>query len=99
MRYDPRLREQGENPFQLDSKAPSIPLKEYAYQELRYSMLIRSDPEAARQLLKLAEEDVLRRWRVYESRAAMPGELIPVSPEPLRPEPAMAGALSEKPTG
>jgi pyruvate-ferredoxin/flavodoxin oxidoreductase len=99
LRYDPRLRQLGKNPFQLDSKPPSIPLKDYANQEARYSMLMRSDPEAARHLLKLAEEDVLRRWRVYQSRAAMPGELIPLSPDPPRTESAMAGALSEKPTG
>jgi len=30
MRYNPMLRAEGKNPFQLDSKAPSIPLKEYA---------------------------------------------------------------------
>ncbi len=48
MRYNPALRKEGKNPFQLDSKAPSITLKQYAYQEARYSMLARSDPEAAR---------------------------------------------------
>ena len=46
MRYNPALREQGKNPFQLDSKAPSIPLKQYMYEEARYSMLARSHPEA-----------------------------------------------------
>jgi pyruvate-ferredoxin/flavodoxin oxidoreductase len=96
MRYDPRLREQGKNPFQLDSKAPSIPLKEYAYQELRYSMLIRSEPEAARKLLQQAEQDLLRRWRVYEGRAAMPGEPKELPPEPPRPEPSITGSVSEE---
>ena len=74
LRYDPGLREQGKNPFQLDSKPPTIPLKQYIYQEARYSMLVRSDPRAARELLRLAEDDVERQWRVYESRAAMTGE-------------------------
>jgi len=46
MRYNPALRLEGKNPFLLDSKAPSIPLKQYAYQEARYTMLVRSDPEA-----------------------------------------------------
>ncbi len=73
MRYDPRLREQGKNPFQLDSKSPSIPFKRYAYQETRYTMLVRSDPEAARELLRLAQDDVERQWRIYEYRASMPG--------------------------
>jgi pyruvate-ferredoxin/flavodoxin oxidoreductase len=47
-RYNPSLRAQGKNPFQLDSKAPSIPLKQYMYEEARYSMLARSHPREAR---------------------------------------------------
>jgi len=73
MRYNPALRAQGKNPFQLDSKAPSIPLKDYAYQEARYTMLVRSDPVAARELLKIAQDDVERQWRVYANRATMAG--------------------------
>ena len=70
-RYNPELVEKGLNPFQLDSKAPSIPLKQYAYQEARYTMLVRSDPAAAAELLGLAQEDVDRRWRIYADRAAL----------------------------
>jgi pyruvate-ferredoxin/flavodoxin oxidoreductase len=73
MRYNPILREEGKNPFQLDSKAPSIRLKEYAYREARYTMLARSNPELAAHLLKEAQDDVERQWRVYSARAAMPG--------------------------
>ncbi len=73
MRYNPTLRIEGKNPFQLDSKAPSIPLEKYVYQETRYTMLKRSNPEAAKELLKLAQEDVEQQWRVYANRAAMPG--------------------------
>jgi pyruvate-ferredoxin/flavodoxin oxidoreductase len=73
MRYNPALRVEGKNPFQLDSKAPSIPLKDYAYQEARYTMLVRSDPAAARKLLTMAQDDVERQWRVYTNRAAMAG--------------------------
>ncbi len=73
MRYNPSLREQGKNPFQLDSKAPSIRLKEYAYREARYTMLARGNPELAAELLKEAQDDVERQWRVYSARAAMPG--------------------------
>ena len=51
MRYNPELRLEGKNPFQLDSRAPSIPFKQYAYQEARYTMLARSNPETARELL------------------------------------------------
>ena len=73
MRYNPALREEGKNPFLLDSKAPSIRLKEYAYREARYTMLARSNPEMAGLLLKEAQDDVERQWRVYSGRAAMPG--------------------------
>jgi pyruvate-ferredoxin/flavodoxin oxidoreductase len=84
IRYNPDLRAQGKNPFQLDSKAPKIPVQQYAYQETRYTMLTRSNPEAAKELIKLAQEDVDRQWRVYSARAAMPGptpapEASPVS--------------------
>ena len=73
MRYNPDLRESGKNPFQLDSKAPSIRLKEYTYREARYTMLARSNPDLAAKLLVEAQDDVERQWRVYSGRAAMPG--------------------------
>ncbi len=76
MRYNPVLRTEGKNPFQLDSKTPSISLKQYAYQEARYSMLARSDPETARTLLGIAQDDVRRNWHVYQSRAATPGRAV-----------------------
>jgi len=86
MRYNPALRNEGKNPFQLDSKAPSIPFKQYAYQEARYSMLARSEPETARALLSLAQDDVNRNWHVYQNRAAAPGQPVGTkveeSPEP-----------------
>jgi pyruvate-ferredoxin/flavodoxin oxidoreductase len=70
-RYDPRRAEQGLNPLQLDSKAPKIPYEQYAYNETRFKMLTQSKPEAAAQLLELAQGDVLRRWRLYKQLAAM----------------------------
>ncbi len=72
-RYDPGLRREGKNPMQLDSKAPTVALKQYAYNETRYTMLAHSDPEAARRLLDAAQDDVWARWRLYEYWAAMPG--------------------------
>jgi pyruvate-ferredoxin/flavodoxin oxidoreductase len=72
MRYNPALAKQGKNPLQLDSKAPSLSLDKYIYNETRYSMLRRSMPEAAKKLYELAQEDVLRRWRYYDYLAAMP---------------------------
>jgi pyruvate-ferredoxin/flavodoxin oxidoreductase len=86
MRYNPALRLEGKNPFILDSKAPSIPFKQYAYQEARYTMLVRSDPEAARELLKAAQDDVERQWRVYSNRSAMAGRSESPHIAPEEPE-------------
>jgi pyruvate-ferredoxin/flavodoxin oxidoreductase len=66
------LSAQGKNPFQLDSKAPSIPLENYIYNETRYTMLRHSSPEAAAELLKEAQHDVQDRWKLYEYWANMP---------------------------
>ncbi|MFN8488734.1 MAG: pyruvate:ferredoxin (flavodoxin) oxidoreductase [Caldilineaceae bacterium] len=68
-RYDPRLKAQGKHPLQLDSKAPQIPLKEYAYNENRYRVLMQTDPAAAEQLMQEAQAAVQERWQVYEQMA------------------------------
>src|SRR6202012_4965758 len=47
MRYNPALRAEGKNPFILDSRAPSIPLEDFIYNESRYTMLQRAHPETA----------------------------------------------------
>jgi pyruvate-ferredoxin/flavodoxin oxidoreductase len=73
-RYNPELSKQGKNPLQLDSRPPTLPLEKYAYNETRYTMLAHSDPEAAKRLLQLAQEDVQTRWHKYESLAAMGAE-------------------------
>ena len=70
-RYNPDLETQGKNPFQLDTKAPSIPLEKYIYNETRYTMLTHSAPEHAAELLKEAQADVAHRWKLYEHMAAM----------------------------
>jgi pyruvate-ferredoxin/flavodoxin oxidoreductase len=75
-RYDPRLRAQGKNPLQLDSRAPRVPLREYAYNENRYRMLAQSDPDTAARLLQRAQEAVLERWHRYEHLAALDIDLV-----------------------
>jgi pyruvate-ferredoxin/flavodoxin oxidoreductase len=69
-RYDPRRVAEGKNPFQLDSRAATLPLDQYIYKETRYSMLVHSNPEVAKELLKEAENDVRVRWKMYEQLAA-----------------------------
>ena len=77
LRYNPALAGQGKNPLQLDSKAPSLPLEKYAYNETRYTMLAHSDPAAAKESLELAQAEALARWRLLEHWAAMPGSGTP----------------------
>ena len=69
-RFNPELIENGISPFNLDSKPPKIKLPEYAYMETRYKMLTKSHPEEAKRLMKLAQEDVDKRWKMYEDLAA-----------------------------
>jgi pyruvate-ferredoxin/flavodoxin oxidoreductase len=70
-RYNPALAAEGKNPFKLDSKGPSIPLEKYIYNETRYTMLVQSDPEAAKSLLVLAQRDVYDKFKFYEQLAQM----------------------------
>ncbi|HSB67255.1 MAG TPA: pyruvate:ferredoxin (flavodoxin) oxidoreductase [Anaerolineales bacterium] len=70
-RYNPKLVEEGKNPLTIDSKDPSIPLEQYAYNESRYKMLTQSDEERAEMLLKQAQVDVKSRWELYKQMAAM----------------------------
>ncbi|HHY54700.1 MAG TPA: pyruvate:ferredoxin (flavodoxin) oxidoreductase [Chloroflexi bacterium] len=71
-RYDPRLRAEGKNPFQLDSKAPKVRFRDYALNETRYRMLMQSDPQTSEALLAEAEELIARRWKDLEYLAAEP---------------------------
>ena len=73
MRYNPEVRKSGENPFVLDSQGPRIAFKDYAYQELRYKMLTRTNPEDAERLINEAQEQVQQKWRMYE-RAGYQGK-------------------------
>lgn len=69
IRYNPELRKLDKNPFVLDSPRPTISLKDYAYQELRYKVLSLTNPDDAEKLLNLAQEIVDLRWKTYESMA------------------------------
>ena len=71
-RYNPDLVAQGKNPFQLDSRAPSAALKDFIYNETRYTMLVKSNPEEAKKLLTLAQQDVNEHWKLYDYMAHEP---------------------------
>jgi pyruvate-ferredoxin/flavodoxin oxidoreductase len=80
IRYNPALRDAGKKPFVLDSPRPSIPLKEYAYNENRYRVLTKTHPEEAAELMKSAQELIDRRWETYEHMASQePTKFQPAS--------------------
>jgi len=68
-RYDPRLKAEGKNPFQLDSRPPKISFKDYALHENRYRMLRQVNPQEAEQMFQDAQEAILTRWKDYEGMA------------------------------
>ncbi len=68
-RFDPMLAEEGKNPLTLDSKAPTLPLEQFAYNETRYRMLLQSDEKRAEELMQDAKHDVQVRWQQYRELA------------------------------
>ena len=73
-RFNPEMRRIGERPFRLDSPRPTIPFREYAYNEPRYRMLTSTNPRAADQLLTSAQQVVTEKYRQYEELASRGGE-------------------------
>ena len=70
-RYNPELSAQGENPLSVDSKDPTVPVEEYAYNETRYRMLLQSNEERAEALMAKAKKDAASRWLLYQQMANM----------------------------
>jgi pyruvate-ferredoxin/flavodoxin oxidoreductase len=70
-RFDPRRIDEGKNPLQIDSKPPSIPLEQYAYNETRFKMLTKSMPQRAAELLAAGQRDITSRYNLYRQMADM----------------------------
>ncbi|MDF3005652.1 MAG: pyruvate ferredoxin/flavodoxin oxidoreductase [Oscillospiraceae bacterium] len=68
-RYDPRLREAGKNPFQLDSKEPILPYRDFLEGEIRYSQLLNTFPDKADALFEKSEQYAKHRYNVYKSKS------------------------------
>ncbi|MCJ7513257.1 MAG: pyruvate:ferredoxin (flavodoxin) oxidoreductase [Anaerolineales bacterium] len=68
-RYDPRLALEGKNPLQLDSKAPTKPIEDFMYKQIRFRALRQADPTRAEMLLQSMRKDVASRWKFYEQMA------------------------------
>ncbi|HNF03095.1 MAG TPA: thiamine pyrophosphate-dependent enzyme, partial [Ferruginibacter sp.] len=80
LRYNPVLRKKNQNPFVLDSPRPNVALKDYAYNELRYKVLTMTNPEAADELMKRAQELVNLKWKTYEELATKKAsDFVPVA--------------------
>ncbi len=70
MRYDPRLAAQGKNPLQLDSKRPTVAYKDFLANEARFRGILRTNPEGADSLVASLEQEISKRFDVYEQLAA-----------------------------
>jgi pyruvate-ferredoxin/flavodoxin oxidoreductase len=70
-RFDPRMAVEGQRPMQLDSREPTLPLREFQAKEARFAMLARSSPERYAELRGLAQTDAEERRRLYEQLAGV----------------------------
>lgn len=70
-RYNPLLKDQGKNPFILDSKEPIAPYREFIEGEIRYSSLLNIFPERANELFSIAEKNAKERYDSYKRLADM----------------------------
>ena len=71
-RYDPRLKDQGKNPFQLDSREPSTSLEDFMYKEVRFKSLKAASPDRADALLAKAKANLDRVYKEYKYLADRP---------------------------
>ena len=75
-RYNPELNSKGENPLKLEKSKGTVKFEDYAYSETRYKMLTKSDPEHAKELIKLAEMDIMEKNKQYRKLASSDNEKI-----------------------
>ena len=69
-RYNPLLKAEGKNPFILDSKAPTADYIEFINSETRYSRLVQSFPERAKELFEEANAQAEAKYEAYKELAA-----------------------------
>jgi pyruvate-ferredoxin/flavodoxin oxidoreductase len=70
-RYNPLLKDEGKNPFTLDSKEPITSYREFLEGEIRYSSLMNTFPERAEELFGVAEKNAKERYMNYKRLADM----------------------------
>jgi pyruvate-ferredoxin/flavodoxin oxidoreductase len=77
-RYDPREADLGQPSFHLDSHKPRIRFRDFAVQEARFAMLMRSNPEHAERLLALAQRDIDDQWHYYDQLSRVERQVVRV---------------------
>ena len=92
-RFDPQKALQGQNPLKLDSKAPSVPYRDFVEAEVRFKMLWRTHPEQAEAFLAQAQIDVDRRYHFYQQLANISWEK---EGDSLPPHRKLAETLKQK---
>lgn len=70
-RYDPRRKDEGKNPFVLDSKEPTLSYEEFLEGENRYNILIRRKPEEAKLLFDQAARQAEERYEYLKQLGNM----------------------------
>ncbi len=68
-RYNPALKEEGKNPFQLDSKEPTESFRDFIMGQVRYSSLEKAFPEKAEELFRQAELYSREKYQIYKQMA------------------------------
>ena len=61
-RYNPELKEQGKNPFSLDSKEPQGSFRDFIMDQVRYSAIAKQFPEQAEELFQMTEEHARQKY-------------------------------------
>ncbi len=79
-RFNPELIKEGKNPLTLDSGAPKMSFRDYAYHQTRFKSLTKSKPAEAERLMLLAQEDVNQKWAIYEGLAKQTQPAAPAAP-------------------
>ncbi|MDF2877546.1 MAG: nifJ [Clostridia bacterium] len=65
-RFNPALKEDGKNPFSLDSKEPTESFRDFIMAQVRYSSLAKQYPEQAEELFITAEKNAKDRYESYK---------------------------------
>ena len=68
-RYNPMLKEEGKNPFILDSKEPTESFRDFLMGQVRYTSLMKAFPDVAEELYLSAERQAKEKYAIYKQMA------------------------------